>query len=129
MLAWFVIERFVDKVWDTLLTTRNQTTGLKRINSKRRDTLRKYPVSIKLHILELEGAISFDQFGILDRLRRKRNDIAHTGAVTLDDIGREADHKSCGEAFSALSDFVETHFKITIRMNTSFSLSGVYQRD
>lgn len=133
VLAWFLLERFVESIWTSYLESQNRDMGHgeKRINSERRKSLtdpRSYPISVKLQILELAQKLSFAQFSVLDTLRGKRNDIVHPGKVRAGDATAQGDHDSCGEAFVLLQEFIESAFGLRLTLNISYSFLGIFER-
>ena len=133
VLAWFLLERFIEARWTHYLETENREFehGQKRINADRRKTLndhRSYPVSAKLQILELAGKISFKQFFDLDILRDKRNEIVHPKRRDNSSSVTQGGSENCGLAFELLQQFIEAEFDLQIPLNKGYSFLGVFER-
>lgn len=133
VLAWFLLERFVELIWIDYLVDRNRELGggNKRINSKRKESLndsRSYPVSVKLQILELADRLTFKQFSELDSLRVKRNGIVHPRNPKINEAEVRGNPESCQQAFLLLQGFLESAFDLHLMFNTSYSHLGVFDR-
>ena len=134
MLAWFLIERFIESCWDRYLDVENQElkNGQKRISSIRRKSLkdnRSYPISVKLQILELSKQISFEQYLAFDKLRRARNEIVHPEKNGSGNSGIEGDPDNCNLAFELLQQFLEDDLDVSLTLNRSYSFLGIFKRE
>jgi len=82
ILAWFVIETYINEMWNWILENTNRTYpgGQRRINSDRMKDLKKgqnYSASTRANTLELMGVIAFDMFENIDKVRLARNKVVH----------------------------------------------------
>lgn len=133
VLAWFLLERFIESLWTDYLQTENREfeDGQRRINADRRKFLndhRSYPISVKLQILELAQKLSFGQFSELDVLRRKRNEIVHPKKAGSGNAAVQGDPESCSRAFELLQQFLKAHFDLRLTLNGSYSHLRVFER-
>ena len=130
VLAWFMIERFVDACWERYLERENEELekGRQRIAGERMKNLKAYTVSVKSQILELGREISLDQLTVLDKLRQKRNAIVHPRKAQGEKVAFQADAKNCQDAFNLLEYFVSKDFGIALAFNTSYSCMGVFDQ-
>lgn len=125
VLLWFVIEKFITKIWNRYLEDHNKTfeNGSKRINSDRNTQLTRYfGIHKKLNLLELTGTLDFAKFSVLDELRDIRNKITHQN----DKFVCKKEH--CQKAFDMVKYFFEMEYKIELIFNTSYSFMGIYDR-
>ena len=81
MLAWFISEAAISKLWQTRLTSldKDATEGQRRISSKRMRYLRgrDFPIGVVENVLELSGDLPFKLFQDAETVRRWRNRIVH----------------------------------------------------
>ena len=125
VLLWFVIERFITKIWNKYLADHNKTfeNGSKRINSDRKTQLTRHlGIHKKLNLLELTGTLDFVKFTVLDELRDIRNKITHRN----DKFVCKKEH--CQKAFDMIKYFLEMEYEIELIFNTSYSFMGIYDR-
>ena len=80
-LAWAVIEKAQNVLWDQFLTTGYQTVNPNtKISGKRRDLLkgnRDYTASVRSQVLSLARIYSDSELNQIDEVRRKRNASMH----------------------------------------------------
>lgn len=81
VLAWFVIESTLVRLWNKFLDTRNCdfADGTRRISKDRKSTLtgRDYTISIISNLLELSGIVPFKTFQDINAVRGFRNKVVH----------------------------------------------------
>jgi hypothetical protein len=133
VLNWFLLERFIARMWSAYLESENHDVaeGQKRISSDRKQSLndsRSFPVSVKLHVLELAGRLSFNRFSDLDILRRKRNEIVHPSKGYAGNPIVHGDYDTCAKAFELLQGFLQSDLGIPLVFNSTLSYPGVYNR-
>jgi hypothetical protein len=81
ILAWFVIERWLVKDWESYLESKHQVIdNVQRINSDRYASLksgRDYPASVISNAMELAGTLPLALFRQIDEVRKLRNAVVH----------------------------------------------------
>jgi hypothetical protein len=86
VLAWFITEASLSKVWESHLDSLNRDVGhgRKRINSDRREFLtgRDLPSSVVSNMLELFNILDYELFADIDTVRGYRNKIVHARGFT-----------------------------------------------
>jgi hypothetical protein len=108
ILAWTVVERLLNVLWDKLLEEKRTQKGKPeetQINSERRQKLkgRDFTASIISEILSLDGRIPFDMYSKLQSIRKARNDWLHfMRPVESDDAAQAVD--SAGELLTLAAD-------------------------
>ncbi|MCL4505493.1 MAG: hypothetical protein M1434_12455 [Chloroflexi bacterium] len=122
ILAWFVVESQVTKLWDSYLSSCNTQfdDGSKRLNSQRIDNLtsRDYTISIVSNILELNGVLRTPVFRRIDKIRSIRNKLVHqesTSVCTAEDSQ---------QALTLAIEMVLDNKAIDIRLNYSYSVAS-----
>lgn len=123
ILAWFILESIILKIWKDHLSSLNMDAGLerKRVNAERLKFLtgRDFPVSSVSNILELFGRIAFDLFKDLDAVRRFRNNIVHQ------DPKYSASSADARLAINTAHKLFVRERGIDFALNLSYSLSGI----
>lgn len=130
VLAWFLLERFIESAWTSYLQSqdRDLSGGRKRMNAQRRAVFANpnaYPVSVKLQILELSGALSFDHFSELDTLRDRRNSIIHSRRRS----GISNDDDSCKRALELIERFIKSVYGLPLALNRGYSYIMAFDRE
>jgi len=120
ILSWFIIETYLNRFWNDYLKKSNKEIGeKKRINKERMDTLtgRDYTASIISNILELNNILSYDDFEIINEIRKERNKIVHSQITKID-------WHLCIKAFNLIkkifNDEVGTNLEIDTSLQTEF---------
>jgi len=84
ILAWFISERVIDKIWIRHIASLNKDIGegRQRMNRERKDYLtgRDFPISLVANVLELFDVLPFSLFKDVDAVRGFRNKIVHGGS-------------------------------------------------
>ncbi len=116
VLSWFIIEKFINKYWENFIDSNPAI-----IDSKRKDCLqdyRTYTIAVKSEILEFNKIITLEQYKKINRLRVKRNAIVHQNS-------KQVTSEECGLAFDLIKEFIFKFSAIDLKINTSYSVSGI----
>lgn len=113
--SWFIIERLLNNKWEKCLNKINIEIdeNKKRINRDRMKNLtdgNNFTISTIINIMELNGEISFNDFEILDKIRKKRNKIAHENEQ-FNDAGL------CADCFRQINKLFEEIFWPSINID------------
>lgn len=123
--SWFIIEKFINKHWnDYLFKTNNESEDHNtRINKSRSDFLtgRDFTASIISNILELNSIIDIETLRNIDKIRKRRNVIAHN----LGNQNSEPTREECQSAFNIVNYFLNKNYSISINTGYGLSVSGV----
>jgi len=125
VISWFIIETLLNKYWELFLNNSNKVinkhSGEKRINNDRLKKLigSDYSASVISNILELVGVLDYEDFKSIDNIRRKRNDIVH------EYLQHECTDRDCKESFQILTKFIKQDLDIDLKLNESFSWTGL----
>ena len=123
LLAWFISESIILKIWRDHLSRLNLDAGAgrQRINADRLDFLtgRDFPVSSISNILELSGNIPLDLFKDVDAVRRFRNKIVHG------DSRYSANAANAQLAIKTARELSRREHGIDFELNLSYSVSGL----
>jgi len=117
--SWFVIEYFMNKMWKSYLDSKDITfpTGEKRISNNRNKYFTNLKIADVLNQLELNDYITYEQFKIIDSLRKKRNTLVHNIAES------RSNYQDCEDAFCIIKDLVKREYGFNLEISTSLSYS------
>lgn len=121
ILSWFVIESYIEKLWERLIVSKNVTysDGSKRISSERKKHFshNNYPISVKSNLLELFEVIDISTFKKIDSVRDFRNKIVHQNS----DFKCSDEH--CKQAFEIIKKIILSETGVVFNINESYSIT------
>lgn len=119
LIAWSVIEKQINHMWEALLNDLDLKNGGRTAISRERRRLlldHDYTASVVSQMLSLHGRIDDEMLQRLDAARRRRNEFAHRlAAVSADDAGKAI--RAATDLMTMLLDF-----RVTSQLGMSFFL-------
>ncbi|MFP4414627.1 hypothetical protein [Coleofasciculus sp.] len=123
VLAWFVIESKIIRLWDKLIDNCNRDfdDGTRRISKDRQKTLtgRDYTISVISNFLELSDLIPFKVFQDINAVRKFRNKVVHG------DSNFNCDAKRCQQAIELALHLTLEGTGLTVLPNYTYSIPGL----
>lgn len=112
VLQWYLIEGYLSDLWKDYIRNKNWEfePGKGRIDSRRMQQM-QYPDAIVLNMLELSGAMPFDDYEAMEALRR-----LHTSLINREQA-QEATEAACTVGFSVLTKLIKHSSGIVLELN------------
>ena len=117
ILAWVVIEKYINVLWDRFLTSDPMLIDKQR-GQLLKDN-RTYSASVKAEILQFNGLISIDLYRRITDARQTRNGIMHINNR------KKCESADCINAIEIIKYFIQEEMGIQLEINMGYAFNGI----